>query len=445
MARLPGKLTQKEVENEKRPGKYLDSAGLYLQVRPAVSGGVSKSWLYRYQIAGVTLVKSGPNAGKVCSYEMGLGPFPTIGLAEARDEAHRCRLQVLKGIDPAAARDAAKAEKLAASGEFQTFREVAEACFRGESKNFTNAKHAAQWAYTLKTFCYPKIGNLPISKVDTSHVIRILEQPINIGTAKRPQLEPLWTAMPETASRLRGRLERIFGWAKARKLRHGENPAAWRDNLKFALPNIPRLARIKHHPAMPFPEVSAFVRELRQQEGIAARALEFTILTAARTGEVIGARWDEIDEERKVWTVPASRMKAKREHRVPLASRALEILGELRELEIPAGFIFPGRAGGVGLSNMSMLKVLERVGRDDVTTHGFRSCFRDWAAERTDFQNHVVEAALAHAIADKVEAAYRRGDLFDKRRRLMDAWAAFLEKPAATVTAIDVKRRSAAQ
>lgn len=434
------KLNQKKVEAARRPGKYADGGGLYLQVREAVGGGVNQSWIFRYRIAGVTLTK----AGKITSREMGLGPVDTIGLAEARERARKARALVLDGKDPAAERDAAKAEKVAASGRIRTFRQCAEDYMRGSArKEWNNPKHIGQWEQTLRDYAYPKIGELAVDRIDTEHVLRVLEQPINVGTAKRPQLEPFWTAKAETASRLRGRMEHILAWAKQRKLRAGDNPAAW-DNLRYALPTVSRLKRIKHHAALPFQEVPAFLGALRDQEGIAPRALEFAILTAGRTGEIIGARWEEIDLDAKVWTVPGERMKAGKEHRVPLSPRALEILEELRDLEDSAGFVFPGRSGGQGLSNMAMLAMLRRMKRADLTVHGFRSSFRDWAAECTTFPNFVVEMALAHTIGDKVEAAYRRGDLFKKRQQLMEAWAAFVTKEPATVTAIDTKRRSAA-
>jgi integrase len=237
-------------------------------------------------------------------------------------------------------------------------------------------------------------------------------------------LEPLWSGKPETASRLRGRIETVLNWAKVRGFRDGENPARWRGHLDNLPPAKGKVRAVKHHAALPYEQIGAFMHQLKKRDGIAGRALEFAILTAARTGEIIGARWSEIDRAGKVWNIPASRMKAGREHRVPLSASALDILDQIGQGKVGA-FVFSGGRPDCPLSNMAMLSVLSRMGRDDVTVHGFRSTFRDWAAERTNFSNEVAEAALAHVIGDKTEAAYRRGDLFEKRRRLMTAWATF--------------------
>lgn len=430
------RLTQKQIDNARRPGKYADGGGLYLQVRESVSGGLTKSWIYRYRIAGVTLTKE----GKITSREMGLGSLDTIGLAEARESARKARVQVDEGTDPATARDEAKAEKVAATAKILTFRACAEAYMKGPARTkWTNPKHIGQWVQTLEDYAYPKIGNMAVDRLDTEHVLRVLEQPVNIGTAKRPQLESLWIARPETASRLRGRIEKILAWAKQRKYRAGENPASW-DNLKDALPGVSRLARIKHHPALPFAEAPAFVKTLREQEGVAARALEFLILSAARTGEVIGATWAEIDIAGKVWTIPGERMKGKKPHRVPLVDRAIAILEEMEELR-DGDYVFPGRGRGAPMSNMAMLKLLERMGRADITVHGFRSVFRDWGSNRTPaFSSELLERALSHVRRDKTEAAYARSDLLEPRRPLMLAWVQYLEKPAATVHPIEEKR-----
>jgi len=247
-------------------------------------------------------------------------------------------------------------------------------------------------------------------------------------------LEPIWTTKPETASRLRGRIESILDWARVRGYRDGENPARWRGHLDELFPNKTKIRKVRHHAALPYGELPGFLTALREEEGIAARALEFTILTVARTGETIGATWAEMDLLNKTWAVPAERMKAGKEHRTPLPLRALAILEEMRRhrhTTEDSAFVFPGGKIGKPLSNMAFLMLLRRMDRDDLTAHGFRSTFRDWAAERTSFQNHVVEMALAHAVGDKVEAAYRRGDLFQKRRQLMDAWGAYCTKPAA--------------
>ena len=259
----------------------------------------------------------------------------------------------------------------------------------------------------------PTLGRLPVAAIDTDLVVKVLQ--------------PIWEKKPETASRVRGRIEAVLDWATAKKLRQGDNPARWQGNLEHLLSERPRA--ISHLAALPYAEIGAFLAELRRRDGVAARALEFTILTAARSGEALGARWDEIDMRARLWTVPAARMKRDREHRVPLSTTAMAVLermAKIRESEI----VFPGNQRAV-LSNHSMLVILKRMGRESLTVHGFRSSFRDWAAERTNFPNEMLEMALAHTVSDKVEAAYRRGDMFDKRRTLMDAWAKYCAKPAA--------------
>ena len=272
----------------------------------------------------------------------------------------------------------------------------------------------ANRAATLSTYAYPIIGALPVQSVDTGLVLKVLE--------------PIWTAKPETASRLRGRLESILDFAKVRGYRDGENPARWRGHLDKLLAPRSKVRQVEHHAALPYAELAAFLASLREQEGIAPRALELLILTAARTGEVIGARWNEINLLDKTWVVPAGRMKAHREHRVPLSPRALDILKDmhgLRSSDDPDAFVFPGRKPKTPLSNMAFLMLLRRMGRGALTTHGFRATFKTWASERTSFQNEIVEASLAHTIGGKVEQAYMRGDMFEKRRRLMQAWATY--------------------
>ena len=286
-----------------------------------------------------------------------------------------------------------------------------------------NDKHAAQWTSTLETYAYPLLGELSIQAVDTTLVMKVIE--------------PIWAKKPETANRVRGRIETILDWATVRGYRQGENPARWRGHLDKLLPSRSKVRKTKHHSALPYAELPAFLTSLREQEGIAARALEFTILTAGRTGEVIGARRSEFNMREKLWAVPAIRMKAGKEHRVPLPDRALDVISTetLRDDD----FVFPGGRSGQPLSNMAMLKLLQRMGRDDLTVHGFRSTFRDWAAERTNFPNDVVEMALAHAIESKTEAAYRRGDLFNKRRRLMEAWAEYIGRADTSVNVVALK------
>ena len=289
-----------------------------------------------------------------------------------------------------------------------TFSKCAEKYIAAHSAAWRNDKHAAQWKNTLKAYADPIIGELAVKDVDTGLVLRVLE--------------PIWTKKPETASRLRGRMERILDWARVMGYRSGENPARWRGHLDKLLPSAMNRRKREHHAALPYDQLGAFVGDLRKQSGSAARALEWLILNASRTGEVIGAKAGEVDLDKGIWTIPAERMKSGREHRIPLSPRAIEIA---REQEGP--YLFPGLRNGDPLSNMAMLKLLRRMGRDDITTHGFRSTFRDWAAECTSYPNEVCEMALAHAIGDKVEAAYRRGDLFEKRRQLMLDWGRYCE------------------
>jgi integrase len=392
MARVVGKLTQASIRNAK-PGYLSDGGGLYLQV--GATG--SKSWVFRYKIGSKL-------------HEMGLGALHTVGLAEARTKARQCREHRLDGRDPLAVRNAARLGARLDAAKAMTFAACAEGYIAAHKAAWRNAKHRDQWSNTLRSYVEPVFGALPVQAIDTPLVMKAIE--------------PIWAEKPETASRVRGRVESILDWATARGYRKGENPARWRGHLDKLLPKKTKVRRVEHHATLPFAEIGAFMAELRQQEGVGAKALEFAILTAARTGETIGARWDEINFADRLWTVPAERMKAGKEHRVPLSDATLAILEDLAK--IPNGdFVFPG--GGVGrpISNMAMLMLLRRMGRDDLTAHGFRSSFRDWAAERTGFPAEVAEKALAHTVGDKVEAAYRRGDLFHKRRQLMDAWAKF--------------------
>lgn len=394
MARELGKLAAVTLPKLKS-GMHSDGGGLYLQV----TENGARTWIFRFML-------------NRRAREMGLGPLHTINLAEARERARECRKLRLDGIDPIEARNGKKAEARLAAATAMTFRECAEAYIAAHKAGWKNPKHAAQWPATLGTYVYPVFGSLPVAAVDTGLVTKALE--------------PIWTAKPETASRVRGRIESVLDWAKARGYRDGENPARWKGHLENLLAEKSKVQRVKHHAALPYGEMGAFMASLRSQGGIGARALEFLILTAARTGEVIGARWDEFDLAQKVWIVPAERMKAGKEHRVPLSAAALAIVEAMQEARESA-FVFPGGKKGQPLSNMAMLKLLKRMGCDNLTAHGFRSTFRDWAAESTGFPSEVVEMALAHTVADKVEAAYRRGDLFLKRRQLMDAWATYCD------------------
>jgi integrase len=406
-----GKLNALKVAREKRPGLYGDGGGLYLQV----TAGGSKSWIFRYWVA-----ERDPATGKPVrdpttdkvkgrSREMGLGSRITVSLAEARDHALECRKLREKDIDPIDAREEARRHAALERAKSLKFKAAAATYMAAHRIAWKNDKHAAQWTATLQTYAYPLLGEVSVHAIDTALIMKVIE--------------PIWAEKPETANRVRGRIESILDWATVRGYREGENPARWRGHLDKLLPSRSKVRRTQHHSALPYAELPAFMSLLREQEGVAALALEFTILTAARTGEVIGAQQSEINQRERLWTVPAERMKAGKEHRVPLSARALELTATAVEADI--NFVFPGGRLGQPLSNMAMLTVLRRMGRHDLTVHGFRSTFRDWASERTNFPSEVVEMALAHAVDNKTEAAYRRGDLFEKRRRLMDNWAEF--------------------
>jgi integrase len=353
---------------------------------------------------------------------MGLGALNAVSLAAARKKAEGCRNLLTGGIDPINARKTVHTKTQLDAAKAQTFRQCAEAYIEAHKVGWRNAKHAWQWENTLSRFAYPVFGDIPVQDVDVALVIKILE--------------PIWKTKTETASRIRGRIEVILDWATAREYRQGENPARWRGHLENLLPKRSKVQKVEHQPALPYDQVGDFMTALKEQEGAAALALTFTILTAGRTAEVIGATWGEMDLQKAIWTVPAHRIKAGREHRVPLSEAALRILKELKKqhdlIGAKAGnFIFNGQRHGRPLSNTAMLMLLRRMGRQDITVHGFRSSFRDWAAEQTNFAREVAESALAHISGDKVELAYRRGDLFDKRRKLMDAWARYCATPSA--------------
>ena len=405
MAREINRLNSLAVNRASKPGYYPDGAGLYLQVSP--SG--TKSWIYRYSAGGR-------------SREMGLGSIAALGLSDARARAKECRHQRVMGIDPLETRRASTERQKLEDAKATTFSNAAAKYIAAHEASWRNEKHRAQWKSSLETYAFPVIGPLSVAAIDTLLVLKVLE--------------PMWGTKTETATRVRGRIESVLNWAAARGLRQGENPARWKGHLDRLLPARGKVRTVRHHAALPYEELPTFMADLRARDGSAARALELTILTGLRTSEVIGACWPEFDLQRKVWTVPAERMKGKREHRVPLSDRAISILTNFsREDE----FLFPGERSGKPLSNMAMRATLKRMGRSDLTVHGFRSTFRDWAAERTNFQNHVVEMALAHTIGNKVEAAYRRGDLFEKRVRLMDAWAEYATKaPAGEVIKLRV-------
>ena len=382
-------------------------------------------WLLRYSISGTRREMGLGRAGE--------GPGD-VTLAEARQKTADLRKLIKAGIDPLAHREAEEARQKAAAQQAAargvTFKAVAELYMGAHEAGWRNDKHKDQWRNTLVTYAFPHFGELPVGDVETGHVMAALE--------------PIWTAKPETATRVRGRIESVLDYATSRGWRAGENPARWRGHLANLLPARGKVARVEHHAALPWRDMGAFMVALGQREAgsVAAMALRFAILTAARSGEVLGARWQEFDLAEAVWTVPAERMKAGREHRVPLTDAALDVLQQaaaLRTSKAAGAFVFPGMKPGKPLSVMALAMVLRRMDRDDLTVHGFRSTFRDWCAEQTSFDRDTAEAALAHTLRDKVEAAYRRGDLFDKRRRLMEAWAGFCAArlaPAAEVTPI---------
>lgn len=380
MARALHKLSDAAAKATRKAGRHSDGGGLYLNVSPTGT----KSWLFMW-------VTDGKRR------EMGLGAYPAVSLAVARHKAGECRLAVAGGGDPIAARD---------REEVPTFGECCEKFLASMEKSWRNEKHRAQWRMTLTEYG-KSITNRRVSAVHTEDVLSILN--------------PIWLSKPETASRLRGRIERVLDFAKVKGWRLGENPALWRGHLKNVLPARRKLTR-GHHAAMPYRDVPGFIERLRGLEAMSARALEFLILTAARSGEVLEAKWDEFDLEAGLWTVPATRMKAGKEHRVPLPKPALAIVRALHESRI-SDFVFPGQAKDRPLSNMAFAKLMERMKAETYTPHGFRSAFRDWAGDRTSFPREVAEQALAHRVGDATERAYRRADALEKRRQLMAAWA----------------------
>lgn len=412
MARLVEKLTPLAVGKATKPGYFGDGAGLWLQV--SMSG--SKSWIFRFTLAGK-------------QREMGLGAVHTVTLPEARAKAKECRLLLLDGKDPLDTRRATVLAETLERAKMMNFDQCATAYIAAHRGGWKNAKHASQWENTIETYASPVIGSLPVAAVDTALVVKVLT--------------PIWQTKTETATRLRGRIESILDWATVSKYRQGDNPARWRGHLESLLANPHKLAKVEHHPALPWQETGAFMAALREQQGIAAKAVEFAILTAARSGEVRAATWAEIDFDAAIWTVPAEHMKMNREHRVPLSKAAVAVLEAMPRM---GDRIFPGAKVDKPLSDMSLTAVLRRMQRHDITVHGFRSTFRDWCAESVAnaFPREVCEHALAHSLPDKVEAAYRRGDLIEKRVLLMKAWADYCAKPAteASVTPIRGKRKT---
>lgn len=392
MAKTVNKLDPLKIKALNDKGRYADGEGLYLQVGPTGK----KSWLLRYSLDHK-------------ARQMGLGALNKLSLKKAREKAEYYR-SFLPDIDPIQQRaDEARAKK-AKRESVKTFKWCAEQYIADHGDGWKNAKHRQQWHNTLETYAFPSIGKTPVNEIDKNHIIEIIK--------------PLWTTKTETASRLRGRIERVLGWAKYKGYREGSNPAAWKDNLDFELPKKSQVQTVKHHPALKHEDMGQFMAELNKQSSTSASALKFLILTAGRTGEVIGARREEIDITKRLWTIPAERMKMRIEHNVPLSDAALAVFNSLPVID-GSPYLFPGQRKGRPLSNMALLKLLERMGHGDITGHGFRSSFRDWAAECTAFPRNIPELCLAHGPKDKVEAAYLRTKLLPKRKELLDKWAAY--------------------
>ena len=397
MPKKAKELTPLEVKRKTRPGLHAVGgvAGLHLQVSP--SG--SRSWILR--------VKVGERRR-----DIGLGGFPDVPLADAREAARRARQEIRDGIDPIEARKARKAALQAAHAKILTFKEAADLCHAAKSPEFRNQKHRADWINSIKRYANPVIGPMSVADIELAHVISVLK--------------PIWTDRTETATRVRQRIESVLAWANVNGYRDGDNPARWKGNLEHALPKPSKVKKVSHFPALHWSEMGAFMAQLRERDGVAARALEFAILTAARSIEVRGATWDEFDLEAKVWTIPGDRMKAGKPHRVPLSQPALKLLKALPVLEgCPYVFASPR---GRQLSDMAMSQITRRMGVKAVP-HGFRSTFKDWARSSTAYPDEVSELALAHVSTDATRAAYARDELLPKRMRLMRDWAKFCEAP----------------
>ena len=395
------RLTALQVQKLSKPGYHADGAGLHLCVK--ATGG--KSWIFRYRFGGK-------------EREMGLGPLHTVSLAEAREKALAQRKMLLEGVDPLAAKQASEVQRKLAEASVITFDSAATSYIASHRAGWKNEKHAEQWTNTLTTYASPVFGSLPVADVTTALVLRVLQ--------------PIWTTKTETASRVRGRIEKVLDWCKTQGYRTGDNPAAWRGHLENLLSAPQKTKKVEHHPALPWREVGAFMQELRTMPGTAALATEFIILTNCRTSEAINATWAEFDLGEKRWTIPAERMKAAKEHVIPLSEPALAVLQRLKAEAKEGEFVFPGGKKNTALSNMACLALLKRMGRGDLTVHGFRSSFRDWAGEATAHPREVIEHAMAHQLKDKAEAAYARGSLLERRRVLMADWAQYCAQPAAT-------------
>lgn len=413
-------LTARGVTTTTKLGYTADGgvAGLNLQVTQGVNGLV-RSWVFRYT-SPTTLKRR----------ELGLGPLDVVTLADARDKAGKMRLQVIEGVDPKDHRDQDHAARVAARANRTTFEDAAGKCIATKAHEWKNEKHKAQWGSTLATYAYPVIGSKPVNEIAMEDVLRVLE--------------PIWITKTETATRVRQRIETVMDWAKARKLYTGDNPASLKGGLGQLLPRASKIGKVEHHAALPYVKAYDFVQALRTKRGVSPKALEFLLLTAARSGEVLGAKWNEIDLSAGVWTIPADRMKAGREHRVPLCQRALQIVKEMQSGQ-QCEYVFPDPRGKTSLSSAALLSVMKKMPDfKQYVPHGLRSTFRDWAGETTNVANETLELALAHTIKNQAEAAYRRGDQLEKRVKLMQQWQAFVEHQPALAKVLPMERRSKA-
>jgi integrase len=393
--RTLNRLTAMKVERAKQPGLYADGGSLYLRVAP----GGSRQFIFRYALNGR-------------SRDMGLGPTHTLTLADAREKATEARKLLLEGIDPIDTKHARMAALQVDAAKRRTFAQCAEGFIRDNESKWTNVRHRDEWRSTLSRYVFPTLGSLPVAAINTPLVLKVVK--------------PLWERVPTTAKRVLGRIENVLGWATVHHYRSGDNPAAWDGLIEHALPTVSKAGVAEHHAALRYTEAAAFMAKVRANAGVAARCLEFITLTAVRLSEAINATWNEIDLNARVWVIPASRMgKTRKEHRVPLSDAAIAVLKAMQNVRMN-DWIFPGNRQGRPIGENSVWRLAKDASGDEtITVHGLRSTFRDWASDRTDFQAEVKEAALAHTIPNAVEAAYRRGDLFDKRRNLMEAWAGF--------------------
>ena len=410
------RLTARGITSLTTPGYYSDPDNkcLYLQVSPT-SKGISRSWIFRYT-SPVTLKRR----------EMGLGSTDICSLANARLKVLDLRKAIYEGIDPIEERQAKKTSIRESHQHSITFAAAAERCIQTKKAEWSNTKHQDQWTTTMAKFVSPLIGKLRVDQINTSHIVKILEQ--NIKNKKGEIEGSFWNVRTETATRVRQRIEVILDWCRAHEYTQGENPARYQGALSHLLPKASKIKKSVHHPALPFQKIGEFMSELRSHSGYSALALELLILTATRTSEIIEAKWDEFNLDSKVWTIPAERMKAGKEHRIPLNTRAMEILEHLKTIRVNS-YLFPSTLHKEScLSNMALLSMMRKMDKySDYVPHGFRSTFRDWAAETTDYSNETVELALAHTIKNKAEAAYRRQDQLEKRKKLMEDWGNYLK------------------